>query len=95
MEGGGWCTNAQDCYQRSLTDLGRPTQVASTGDMGFGYFNTNATLNPISFNWNHVQIHYCDGASHSGSNHTPTIVKGKDGKDTEIFFRGGDIRRHF
>jgi hypothetical protein len=39
------------------------------------------------YNWNHVKLRYCDGASFSGNNFTETTYK-----DKQLFFRGKLVR---
>jgi len=52
-----------------------------------GYFSTDAAVNPLMYNWNHVLLMYCDGASFSGNNATVAVHKG-----TKLHFRGQRIR---
>ena len=42
--------------------------------------------NPLMYNWNKIELRYCDGASVSGDKTTPTKV----GNDT-LHFRGRSI----
>merc|ERR1719240_189470 len=42
----------------------------------------------MMFNWNHVKMRYCDGASFSGNNDTVAEYKG-----SQLHFRGNRIRK--
>lgn len=86
-EGGGWCESMDDCLGRAGTNLGSSKFCPESGDLGGGYLSTDAKENPVMYNWNHVMLHYCDGASFSGNNATSTTYKG-----TQLFFRGKRVR---
>merc|ERR1719183_1221361 len=62
-QGGGWCESMDDCLSRSQGGLGSSKGFPATANLGGGYFDTDATQNPLMFNWNHVYMRYCDGAS--------------------------------
>jgi hypothetical protein len=99
FEGGGWCTSLDDCYNRaygsgkrkgSSDNLPDPFNLVSLmGAWGNWYFSNQTTdgqghsLNPVMHDWNMLQVLYCDGASWTGSNSTPTVHKGK-----QLHFRG-------
>ncbi|KAL1541895.1 [Wnt protein] O-palmitoleoyl-L-serine hydrolase [Salvia divinorum] len=61
LPGGGWCNSKEVCLNRSSTDLGSnknvPTKALTT------FQSQNKTINPDFYNWNFVEILYCDGAS--------------------------------
>eukprot|EP00439_Symbiodinium_sp_Y106_P055826 s865_g7.t2 len=86
-QGGGWCESLDDCVARSKTDLGSSSKYPATASMTDGYFSTDAAVNPLMYNWNHVLLMYCDGASFSGNNATVAVHKG-----TKLHFRGQRIR---
>lgn len=48
--------------------------------------STDPAQNPLMYNWNAVELRYCDGASVSGDKPTPTNVSG-----TMLHFRGRAI----
>lgn len=86
-QGGGWCESMDDCLGRSNGDLGSSKAYPANASLGGGYFSTDATQNPLMYNWNHVFMRYCDGASFSGNNDTTAIYKGKT-----LYWRGKRIR---
>lgn len=43
--------------------------------------------NPVTYDWNKVEIVYCDGGSYSGNNETVTMVN-VDGVERPLYFRG-------
>ena len=93
FEGGGWCNSDDDCYQRSLTDLGSSANYSNEFDFDAvnpGYFSSNATKNPDFYNWVKVYIKYCDGSSHTSNFMDPVNVpESKNSKGTkQIFYRG-------
>ena len=51
---------------------------------GAGYFSSDPEVNPSMYNWNHVLMKYCDGASFSGNRDKPLTTK----NGTTIWFRG-------
>jgi len=86
-QGGGWCESLDDCLSRSTTDLGSSKAYPATADLGGGYFATDQASNPLMYNWNHVFMRYCDGASFSGNNATVQVHKG-----AALHWRGMHIR---
>merc|ERR1712166_141361 len=86
-QGGGWCESLDDCLGRSKTDLGSSKRYPATADLGGGYFSTDASQNPLMYNWNHVFMRYCDGGSFSGNNLTTEVYKG-----TTLHWRGMHVR---
>jgi hypothetical protein len=93
QEGGGFCTDLDDCLKRSRTDLGSSlekygwhSEVDLDRPSDYSGFHRDPTLNPLLHSWNHVYLPYCDGAYFSGSNHSTTIVNG-----TRLYFHGKDI----
>ncbi|CAD6228780.1 unnamed protein product [Miscanthus lutarioriparius] len=80
LEGGAWCNTTEDCSSRSLTDLGsskfmKPIEFE-------GMLSNNHTENPYFYNWNIVDIRYCDGGSFAGD------AEGEDRNGTKLFYRG-------
>lgn len=86
QEGGGWCYNLAGCKVRSRGPLGSTKADKPTSSLDGGYYSMDPKENPLMYNWNAVQLRYCDGASLSGDKDTPTIVKG-----TPLHFRGRAI----
>lgn len=62
MEGGAWCYNSKDCYNRSQTDLGSSKSWPKNTALN-GFLSDNKKINPDFYNWNIVYLMYCDGAS--------------------------------
>jgi len=86
-QGGGWCESMDDCLSRSKVDLGSSKNYPATANLGGGYFSTDASQNPLMYNWNHVFMRYCDGASFSGNNDTVAVYK-----NVSLHWRGKRIR---
>jgi hypothetical protein len=65
IQGGGWCYDEQDCLGRSKTELGSSKAYTPTiqDDEARGPFDNNSTYNPYFYNYNKVQIQYCDGVN--------------------------------
>lgn len=98
FNGGGWCYGldkdsvANDCFSRSLTNLG---STAPTVDRpwdptdGFdGYFSGDANEDINFYNWNRFFFIYCDGTGHQGYIQDPLTLH-----DTKIYFRGTNITK--
>jgi len=82
IQGGGWCYSEEDCARRSETDIGSSAKMNVTVEYG-GIMSENKTINPEFYDWNHVFMAYCDGASFAGDLADPIRVNGK-----LIYFRG-------
>ena len=65
QEGGGWCQTAENCLNRSKTDLGSSLNWTSSIYLG-GIFSEEEKVNGQFYNWNVVYLGYCDGGSFSG-----------------------------
>lgn len=90
MEGGSWCTSADDCARRSVGPMGSSRGLPATVDLGalatpFGgwYFSDSPDVNPSMASWTKVLVQACDGTSWSGSNETTTRAGSVD-----LHFRG-------
>ncbi|TFJ95073.1 methylmalonate-semialdehyde dehydrogenase [Platysternon megacephalum] len=87
LQGGGWCVNQTDCFNRA-------TYGGSTGStknirlsIEFeGALSNNQTNNPDFYNWNRVYVPYCDGSSFTGDVEAPDSV-------TNVTYRGARIFR--
>ena len=71
--GGGLCLNNEECLMRSQTYLGSssywPAQIKYGGPL-----HEDPAYNPDFYDWNHVFLAYCDGASFSGDVAEPVKV---------------------
>jgi len=87
LAGGGVCLTPQDCFQRSLTDLGSSKhwspQMSSLGD---GILSTDATVNPDFYSWNIVFVQYCDGGRYTSDALHPLSYN-----SSLLYFRGKKI----
>lgn len=99
-EGGGWCVDDYDCYQRSLSTLGSSLQWereanCDTGSQEYpcvwdgdeGITGFTKELNPIAWNWNKIYLGYCDGASFSGQVAEPVSVSAS-GTHVNVYYKG-------
>jgi hypothetical protein len=86
QQGGGWCYDLPGCVGRSTGSLGSTKADKNTSSLNSGYTSLDPKVNPLMYNWNSVEIRYCDGASVSGDKPTPTVVNG-----TTLHFRGRAI----
>lgn len=86
QQGGGWCYTEKDCVGRSKGALGSTKADKSTSSLNGGYFDLDPKENPLMYNWNAVELRYCDGASLSGDRATPANVSG-----TTLHYRGRAI----
>lgn len=79
-----------DCWGRSNSGLGSSAKWAKTSSMG-GVMSDDCKSNPDFCNFNRVHMVYCDGNSFSGNRDEPVVVKGADGKNKPLYFRGRRI----
>eukprot|EP00931_Biecheleriopsis_adriatica_P120145 TRINITY_DN95279_c0_g1_i1.p1 TRINITY_DN95279_c0_g1~~TRINITY_DN95279_c0_g1_i1.p1 ORF type:complete len:414 (+),score=81.27 TRINITY_DN95279_c0_g1_i1:133-1374(+) len=86
QQGGGWCYTEGACVARSKGSLGSTKQDKNNTSLDGGYFSVDPLQNPLMYNWNAVQLRYCDGGSLSGDKATPSNVSG-----TLIHYRGRAI----
>ncbi|XP_038050931.1 pectin acetylesterase 8-like [Patiria miniata] len=82
LQGGGWCWNVSDCYNRSLSGLGSSYRLPKEASFD-GIMSANASVNPEFYDWNMIMINYCDGASFSGNLEKPVMYN-----STNMYFRG-------
>eukprot|EP00656_Telonema_subtile_P016623 TRINITY_DN18798_c0_g1_i3.p1 TRINITY_DN18798_c0_g1~~TRINITY_DN18798_c0_g1_i3.p1 ORF type:complete len:451 (+),score=89.28 TRINITY_DN18798_c0_g1_i3:95-1447(+) len=88
FQGGGWCYEEQDCWNRTKTKYGSSswlTDGVSTSVLG-GLLSADCAVNPDFCNYNRVHMLYCDGNSFSGNRDQPVMVN-----DEPIYFRGKRI----
>ena len=86
QQGGGWCYDLDSCVSRSKGSLGSTKADKNTSSLNSGYTSMDPKQNPLMYNWNSVEIRYCDGASVSGDNPVPVLVG-----NTTLHFRGRAI----
>lgn len=92
-EGGGWCTSEEACLDRAGTGYGSSRAFLNETDLSVvlkNYFSKDPASNPLFYNWNIVQLKYCDGASFAGHVERPLVVGG-----TPVYFRGRLINEAF
>ncbi|XP_077978572.1 uncharacterized protein LOC144434009 [Glandiceps talaboti] len=82
LQGGGWCWNMSDCYQRSLTGFGSSKEFKQTYPFD-GFLSNNKHINPDFYNWNVAYFAYCDGASFAGNADFAVDYEGN-----KLYFRG-------
>ncbi|RLN04210.1 pectin acetylesterase 5-like [Panicum miliaceum] len=80
LEGGAWCNTTEDCSDRKMTDLGSSKFMKAIEFEGI--LSNKRSQNPYFYNWNKVDVRYCDGGSFAGD------AEGKDRNGTKLFFRG-------
>ena len=99
-QGGGWCTSLSNCYDRAINeDIGSSKnwqdanctagseQFPCTYDGEEGLASSFRENNSLTFNWNHMFIGYCDGASYAGGVVDPVHVDGQSA-ETFVYYRG-------
>jgi hypothetical protein len=87
FEGGGWCSGAHDCYERSLTDLGSSSRYPQVppGVLPPGPSYEGAALfssTPFA-SFTIIYAKYCTGDSWTADNKTVSVVSG-----ASVYFRG-------
>ena len=65
-QGGGWCISLADCRARASTALGSSVNYTDQFAMPDQLLSSNATINPMMYNWNVAYLNYCDGGSFVG-----------------------------
>lgn len=88
IDGGGWCYNETNCYDRSLMDLGSSKNWPSSRS-GADVTADDCTQNPTFCNFNYAAIPYCDGMSQLGSRDDP-IIFANTTFSTKLWARGLD-----
>ncbi len=98
IQGGGWCSDMNSCYSRSLSRLGSSLRKYGNNDTidlnniqgcnnnrwcGALMVN-NETMNPLAYDWNAVLLMYCDGASWIGNQADPVPYNAS----VSLHFRG-------
>jgi hypothetical protein len=81
FQGGGWCNDLNSCTQRKTTDRGSSAYMNKTAIFS-GILSDKPSENPDFYNWNRVNLMYCDGASFAGD---------VEEKVSDLYFRGQRI----
>eukprot|EP01083_Nonionella_stella_P093308 261458_1 len=100
---GGWCMGLTDpiapppskldsCYHRRNTTGGSNRFNKPYGRIFGEWHDINATRNPLFYNWNEVNLLYCDGGSFTADNETVYVDKEHD---YTLYFRGNRILKGF
>ena len=86
LEGGGWCSDFENCAMRAGTSLGSTKYDAQYSNIAGGapYLSSQQDINPLTFNWNSIFIRYCDGASYGANNDTVVAYN----STLTLYFRG-------
>ncbi|KAL1541916.1 [Wnt protein] O-palmitoleoyl-L-serine hydrolase [Salvia divinorum] len=64
LPGGAWCSSKEECLFRShRSKLGSNKNHPTKPLHSATFQSQNKTINPDFYNWNIVEIRYCDGAS--------------------------------
>ncbi|XP_031108750.1 pectin acetylesterase 11-like [Ipomoea triloba] len=72
LQGGGWCVNQTDCFNRAT--YGKSSGSTKNISLTFtfrDFLSNNPTNNPDFYNWNRVYVPYCDGSSFTGDVEAP------------------------
>nr|GMD87859.1 pectin acetylesterase 8-like [Ipomoea batatas] len=87
LQGGGWCVNQTDCFNRATYggSIGSTKNIRLSIEFE-GALSNNQTNNPDFYNWNRVYVPYCDGSSFTGDVEAPDSV-------TNVTYRGARIFR--
>eukprot|EP01090_Pellita_catalonica_P014258 TRINITY_DN3585_c0_g1_i1.p1 TRINITY_DN3585_c0_g1~~TRINITY_DN3585_c0_g1_i1.p1 ORF type:complete len:413 (+),score=46.09 TRINITY_DN3585_c0_g1_i1:35-1240(+) len=85
LQGGGWCYDIKDCYDRSSTGLGSSTKWEPEAH-GHSLLSANSTVNPDFADFTIVHLNYCDGASFAGDLDSTVEYDGK-----KMWYRGHRI----
>ena len=97
FEGGGWCYNEKDCFNRAHGDLGSSTNYPPSVErdqVGGGVISASCETNPTFCNHNFVYMKYCDGDSSSGASDIVTTVEGEDQHHRGHYILGGVLESH-
>ncbi|XP_024528546.1 pectin acetylesterase 12-like [Selaginella moellendorffii] len=79
--GGGWCQSLEACANRAQSFFGSSKYMKPFVKFD-GLLSSSVQVNPEFFNWTHVLVRYCDGASFS-ANVSDTLAV--------LYFRGKRI----
>ncbi|KAJ9467666.1 Pectin acetylesterase 3 [Diplonema papillatum] len=90
FQGGGWCYDERDCYNRSTTVLGNSSSWPAT-NTDSGLMSQDCTVNPTFCNFSIALMMYCDGNSFSGNRDAPVVFTTDDGERHNLYFRGKRI----
>ncbi|KAM1353568.1 hypothetical protein COP2_034066 [Malus domestica] len=86
LQGGAWCNDTKSCSNRTTSLFGLGSSAYMEPYMAFsGILSNQSEENPGTaefFNWNRVELRYCDGASFSGDS---------ERQEAKLQFRGQRI----
>lgn len=93
FEGGGWCTDKEECGARSDTPLGSSKEWTKSYEHRpiEGFLDRNLEKNPTFGQFNQVIVPYCDGTSFTGNLKEPVRSKNGYGLPVHLYFRGKRI----
>ncbi|XP_002988519.2 pectin acetylesterase 8 [Selaginella moellendorffii] len=95
LRGGGVCygdSKERSCLSRSTSELGSSQQMSEQISLNFGILSISKKNNPDFWNWNHVEITYCDGGSYLGDVEKPVQVFDTETNKTRyLYYRGRKI----
>ncbi|XP_074270393.1 pectin acetylesterase 8-like isoform X2 [Silene latifolia] len=80
LQGGAWCNNATTCLDRSHSAFGS-SKLMSTNYNFTGILSNESKHNPDFYNWNRVEVRYCDGSSYTGDVEAVDPI-------TKVYYRG-------
>ncbi|XP_048438944.1 pectin acetylesterase 12-like [Pyrus x bretschneideri] len=81
LQGGAWCNDTKSCSNRKLSAYGSSAHMEKERAFS-GILSNKSEENPEFFNWNRVELRYCDGASFSGDS---------ENQEAQLQFRGQRI----
>ncbi|KAL9247003.1 hypothetical protein vseg_020476 [Gypsophila vaccaria] len=85
LQGGAWCNDSTTCLERAQTELGSSKLMSTNYDFS-GILSNDTERNPEFYNWNRVEVRYCDGSSYVGDVEAVDPV-------TKVFYRGARVWR--
>lgn len=83
FEGGGFCTSHDDCAARARSYFGSTSADPPSRRFGHSFLTDDIDANPLMWNWNAIEVRYCDGGYFSGSRVEPASLAGAG-----IFYSG-------
>ncbi|XP_070666242.1 pectin acetylesterase 12-like isoform X2 [Malus domestica] len=81
LQGGAWCNDTKSCSNRKFSAYGSSAHMEKERAFS-GILSNKSEENPEFFNWNRVELRYCDGASFSGDS---------ENQEAQLQFRGQRI----
>jgi len=90
--GGAWCTGRDkasflsSCTTRSNTEYGSSKLFKAKYNYEYDFFGKEESKNKFFYNWNKLDIPYCDGTGTQGHISDPLIIN----NNAKLYFRGYD-----